>query len=229
MTKIQSKLNKDNEYIREAALTPGEAIRTTLLNRVSWGAVFAGVATAFSVQLVLTLFGLGLGFATIDSYAASGVTAEEFSWGAGLWWVFTGILGALAGGFAAGRLSGEPKESTAGWHGFISWATCVLILGMFMTSATAGGLASMSGPFQVILDREVVSVDTNAPAQRDVVTRGITTDAPAVDSDTVATAALLSAIALVIGAAASWLGGFIGTVRADVASFRKERVITTVR
>src|SRR5215813_9811557 len=47
-------------------VTPDEDVRTILINRVSWGAVLAGVAVALAVQLILNLLGIGLGAATFD-------------------------------------------------------------------------------------------------------------------------------------------------------------------
>ena len=44
-----------------------EAISPMLLSRVSWGAVTAGAALALAVQLVLNLFGMGVGFAAYVS------------------------------------------------------------------------------------------------------------------------------------------------------------------
>ena len=51
----------------------------------------------------------------------------------------SGILAALAGGFAAGRLSGQPKEASAAWHGLTSWAFTTLVIFWLLTS-TVGGL-----------------------------------------------------------------------------------------
>ena len=71
-----------NYYVvtqEEPTITAGEAIRTTLLNRVCWSAVFAGVALAFAVQVVLNLLGAGLGLASLDSYSGPGISVEQFS------------------------------------------------------------------------------------------------------------------------------------------------------
>jgi hypothetical protein len=61
-------------------------------------------------------------------------------------------MAALTGGFAAGRLAGKPKESTAGWHGLTAWAFSTLLVLMLLTSAVGGivgtayrGLASALG------------------------------------------------------------------------------------
>jgi hypothetical protein len=115
--------------------------RTILLNRVSWGAVLAGVVVALVTQLVLNLLGVGVGAATLDPYAGAdeNPSASSFSIGAGIWFAVSGILAAGAGGYTAGRLAGRPKESTAGWHGLTAWALTTLVIFYLLTS-TIGGI-----------------------------------------------------------------------------------------
>ena len=45
---------------------------TIMINRVAWGAIFAGVVVALIVQVMLTMLGVGIGMATLDP--ASGDT-----------------------------------------------------------------------------------------------------------------------------------------------------------
>jgi hypothetical protein len=51
----------------------------------------------------------------------------------------SGIIAAFAGGYAAGRLAGKPKESTAAWHGLTAWALTTLVI-FYLLSTTVGGL-----------------------------------------------------------------------------------------
>jgi hypothetical protein len=53
--------------------------------------------------------------------------------------VLAGILASLAGGYAAGRLAGKPKESTASWHGLTAWALATLVI-FYLLTTTVGGL-----------------------------------------------------------------------------------------
>jgi hypothetical protein len=64
--------------------TPAEDARTIMLNRVSWGAVLAGVVVAPVMQLVLNLLGISLGTATLElaAGAADNPSASSFSIGA---------------------------------------------------------------------------------------------------------------------------------------------------
>ncbi len=86
------------------------------------------------------MIGIGIGASTLEPGAGAdqNPSASGLSIGAAVWWTIPGILAALAGGFAAGRLSGRPKESTAGWHGLTAWALTTLVIFFLLTSAIGG-------------------------------------------------------------------------------------------
>lgn len=130
-----------------SSTTPAEDVRTILLNNVSWGAVFAGVVVALVVQLILNLFGIGVGAATLGPGNGGIPSATSLSIGAGLWWTLSTIIASFAGGYAAGRLSGQPKESTAAWHGLTAWALTTLLIFYLLTS-TVGGV--LGGAYNMI-------------------------------------------------------------------------------
>ncbi len=127
----------DAPHLRPA--TPAEDQRTILLNEIAWGAVLAGVVVALVTQLLLNMLGLGIGVATLDPGTGDNPSASALSIGAGLWWTLSGILASLAGGYAAGRLSGRPKEATAAWHGLTAWAFTTLVI-FYLHSSTVGGV-----------------------------------------------------------------------------------------
>ena len=49
------------------------------------------------------------------------------------------MLASLAGGYAAGRLAGRPKEATAGWHGLTAWALTTLVILYLLSAAEISG------------------------------------------------------------------------------------------
>jgi hypothetical protein len=124
-------------------VTPAEDVRTIMLNRISWGAVLAGVATALVTQLILNMIGIGIGIATLDPASGDNPQASSFSIAAGIWWTLSGIIAAFAGGYVAGRLSGRPKESTAGFHGLIAWAATTLVVFYLLTSTLGSVLGGV--------------------------------------------------------------------------------------
>ncbi|MCB8821450.1 PhnA-like protein [Microvirga rosea] len=132
-----------------SSVTPAEDVRTIMLNKVTWGAVLAGVVVMLVAQLILNLLGIGIGAATLDpnAGAAENPSVSTFSIGAGVWFLVSGILAALAGGYAAGRLAGKPKESTAGWHGLTAWALTTLVV-FYLLTTTVGGL--LGGAYRTV-------------------------------------------------------------------------------
>lgn len=128
---------------------PNEDARTILINEVNWGAVFAGAAMALVVHLLLSIIGLAIGVSSVDPNGPDNPSVETFSIGAGIWWALSGIIAAFAGGIAAGRLAGTPKESTAAWHGLMSWAVTTLfifyIVSTAVSSVTTSAVQAVSG------------------------------------------------------------------------------------
>lgn len=129
----------DHDAAHMSPVTPGEDARSIMLNKISWGAVLAGVVVALVVQLLLNLLGLGIGAASLTAAGGDNPSAQTFSIGAGLWWTLSGVIASLAGAYAAGRLSGKPKENTAAWHGLTSWAFTTLVI-FYLLSSTVGGV-----------------------------------------------------------------------------------------
>src|ERR671939_1529337 len=131
--------------VAEAAVP--DDLRTVLLNRVSWGAVLAGVVTALVVQLLLDMLGLGIGLGTLSAAGGDNPSPTTLSVGAGLWWTLTGIVASFLGGAMAGRLAGKPSASTGGWHGVVTWAATTLVISYLLTTALGGVLG---GAFSVL-------------------------------------------------------------------------------
>ena len=127
--------------------TPGEDLRTIALHQISWGAVLAGVFIALILQLILNLLGLGLGLTSVSATDGDNPAASSLTIGAGLWWVVSGVLAAAAGGYVAGRLSGKPVESSAGYHGLIAWAVSTFVV-IYLLSSALGGL--VGGAFSTV-------------------------------------------------------------------------------
>ncbi|AHJ63518.1 putative membrane spanning protein [Granulibacter bethesdensis] len=113
--------------------------RIRLSNRISWGAVLAGVVLALVVQALLNLLGIGIGLSSVDAANSSGnPDADTLSMAAAGWWTLSGIIAAFFGGHVAGRLSGTAKLNTARWHGLVSWAATTFVLFYILTTAVGG-------------------------------------------------------------------------------------------
>lgn len=245
VTKSPTPRNQGNyESPHMTPVTPAEDIRTVLINRISWGAVTAGIVMALTVHLVLNLLGIGIGIAAFNPpVAADALTAtaevQTISFGAMMWWTVAGILSALAGGFTAGRLAGEPKEATAGWHGLTSWAGSVLIIAVLVSTAAGTVMGGNMRVLSQLSHRQAAAITNTSPAaiSEDMSlgypdyyppSPGATTSAPmsgatVADASTTADAkaaanalagtTLIAAIALILGAIAAWFGGRAGAVK----------------
>ena len=56
----------DHDAPHVTPVSPAEDARSIMINRVAWGAVFAGVVISLVTQLLLNLLGIGLGASTLD-------------------------------------------------------------------------------------------------------------------------------------------------------------------
>jgi hypothetical protein len=112
---------------------------TIMINRVAWGAIFAGVVVALVIQVMLTMLGVGIGMATLDPASGDNPAASTFSITAAVWWFISGILAAFAGGYVAARMSGRTVPTTGAFHGLTTWAFTTLVV-LYLLTTTAGNL-----------------------------------------------------------------------------------------
>jgi hypothetical protein len=110
-----------------------------LRHRVSWGAILAGATAMIAVQLVLNLVGVGVGVSTLDPASGESPSAAALSGGAAAWFVVSGILASVAGGYLAGRLAGGLSRAISGYHGLVAWAVAALLV-VYLLTSTVGGL-----------------------------------------------------------------------------------------
>ncbi|MET0529813.1 MAG: PhnA-like protein [Microvirga sp.] len=162
----------DTDAPHVSGVTPAEDARTILINKISWGAVLAGVAVSLVAQLVLNMIGIGIGASTLDPMTGDNPAASSFSIGAGIWWALSGILAAFVGGYVASRLSGRPKASTGAWHGLTAWAATTLVI-FYLLSTAVGGLVggafnTVSGALGGLGRTATTAAQTAAPALANV-------------------------------------------------------------
>jgi hypothetical protein len=108
--------------------------RTYLFSRASWGAIVAGVVAALVAQLLINLFGIGVGLSAVNvANTADNPDASTFSIGAGIWWTLSGIIASF-GGVVAERLCGAAQPNTARWHGLVTWCATTLVIFYLLTT-----------------------------------------------------------------------------------------------
>ncbi|WP_432803898.1 PhnA-like protein [Aureimonas altamirensis] len=140
-----------------------------MINKVSWGAIFSGVALALIVQVLLTMLGVGIGVATLDPGTGDNPAASTFSIAAGIWYVVSGLIAAFAGGYVSARMSGKTVPTSGALHGLTTWAVTTLLVLYFLTSsvgALVGGV--FSGVSSAIGGVGSTIAETASPALQDV-------------------------------------------------------------
>ena len=120
---------------------------TPILRRISWGAVIGGVVIAISVQMLLSMLGLGIGMTTIDPMTNGSPAASSLGIGAAVWWVVSSLLAMLAGAFVAARLSGVSERRDGMLHGLLTWGA-VLLLSIYLLTSAVGGV--VGGTFNLL-------------------------------------------------------------------------------
>jgi hypothetical protein len=126
---------------------------TQSVSAVSWGAIFAGAASAAAVSLILLILGTGLGLSAISPWVQEGMSASNFGLTTIVWVVLTQLIAFGLGGYIAGRLRTKWTDTpvdeiyfrdTA--HGFLTWAIASLATASLLTSVIG---SIISGGVQV--------------------------------------------------------------------------------
>lgn len=115
------------------------AVLPEAVTRISWGGVFAGVAVALTLQLVLNILGAAIGAGVIDPARNDTPSAMSLSTGSVIWIIASGIISSFVGGYVASRLSGRAVSSTGALHGLTTWAVTTLIV-FYMLTTSVGAL-----------------------------------------------------------------------------------------
>lgn len=151
MTNIYDSTNISSQ--EAARHLPAAAVNSA--SAVSWGAIFAGAATAASLALMLLMLGAGLGLTSISPWENQGLAAGTVGIAAIAWLTFTQIVASGMGGYLAGRLRTKWVDThtneiyfrdTA--HGFLTWAVALLVSAVLLTttiSSLIGGSAKVIG------------------------------------------------------------------------------------
>jgi hypothetical protein len=143
-------------------------------------ALVGGVAMALAFQIIFTLLGLGAGI-----LAASPATAGTFM-AAFIWWAASGIVASAVAGYVVGIISDERDSARLGLLALIAWAIAGVLAATTAGLSTAGGfLSNLGGPASDLLAQIRGSSGSDFARK------------------TMGVAALASAAALVLGAAAA--------------------------
>ncbi len=117
--------------------------RRLMFPQIRWGAVLAGATGGLATYLVLSMFGFAVGITAVEPRAADPLNTITSSTGA---WTGVGmLLAAFVGGYVAARLSGMARRGDGVLHGFVAWATFIVLLLWITTTAVGSVLAGTFG------------------------------------------------------------------------------------
>lgn len=215
----------------------------TPVDRVRWGPMLAGMFSALSTLLVLTLVGLAIGAASFNP----GDRASGFGVGAGIWSAISLLLAFAVGGYVAARTAAVAGGRNGMINGALMWAVAIPLLlyalgsGVGALLGTAGSIAATgvtvagqvasgaaSNPDTVATAQAGAAVAPNAAATAQAGIANVQATAQALNTpqnqeavaDGVRNAALGALVPLLLSLGAAALGGYLGA--------RKEMDTTTV-
>lgn len=161
--------------------TVDEEYRTEPIRRISWAAVFAGVAVALATQLLLSLLGIGIGASTIHPTSPDGASAQSVGTGSALWFAIASIISLFTGGWVAGRLAGIPHRADGVLHGIITWSLVTLVTIYLLTTTLASVISGATGAVGTLFNAAGAGIAAVAPgaekaAEHAAAENGITLD-----------------------------------------------------
>lgn len=217
-------VTKDDDTTQESLIGTERSRRDS---NISWGSVIAGVITFLAVTILLSLVSAGIGL------GGSGV-------GAGIWSIIALALALVAGGFVAGALA----VRSGLLHGFLTWATSLVVALALAVGLGAGVLGAAGGIVGGVVSsasQAASGTDLNqaadqaegAVSEEDVQNAQDTADEALTDAQQVADDAAETAqaaswyafVGLLLGAIIASVGGALG-VRSVLS--RRERTTAAV-
>jgi hypothetical protein len=113
-------------------------LRQPLLERVSWGALFAGFFFGFGIWMVMLALGAGIGFAAFDPRDIG--QWQGLGIGFGIWGVVSGVVSMFVAGWLAARLSAVDTRAAGMLHGAALWGFMV-VAGLWIATMAVTGTA----------------------------------------------------------------------------------------
>ncbi len=115
------------------------SLRDPLVQRVSWGALFAGFFFGFAAWAVLLALGAGVGLAAFNPRDVG--NWQGLGVGVGIWGIIAGIIAMFLAGWLAARLSATDAKASGVLHGVAVWGF-MIVAGLWIASTAIGQTAS---------------------------------------------------------------------------------------
>jgi len=107
------------------------------VDRVRWASIFAGLFTAISALVVLTLIGLAIG---LSSYQP-GTRAADLGIGAGIWGAISALIAFAIGGWIAARTAAVAGRNNGLLNGSMVWLVAIPLF-LYLLGSGLGTIAT---------------------------------------------------------------------------------------
>jgi hypothetical protein len=118
---------------------------------LDWGPVLGGAIGAAALSFVFLTFGGAIGLSITSPWPNSGASIATVAIVVGLWMAIVQVASFAAGGYLAGRLRASWADTTLvehqfrdGAHGFMVWATGVVLGAIILGMTGAGALSTLA-------------------------------------------------------------------------------------
>lgn len=116
-------------------------VEPSFRDRVRWGPIVAGVVTALTTLLVMTVLGLAIGTTAFEP----GETGERtVGTAAAIWGIISAVLAFFLGGWMAGRNALGTADQNGAVNGFLVGAVTIVVM-LWMIGAGLGNLMGLAG------------------------------------------------------------------------------------
>jgi hypothetical protein len=179
-------------------------------DQVRWGPIFAGVMTALTSLLLLSLLGVAVGLTTVNAgvVAAQGTPPPDAGRNAALWSALSGVFAFLTGGYVAGRTAGVFDRKWGALNGALVFVVGVPLI-LWLAGQGLGAVLGSLGGFASALNVDPTQAQ-NAANQAASQTTPLDVARAASQAKTTVWMALIGTL-LWLGAGA--IGGLMGTRR----------------
>jgi TM2 domain-containing membrane protein YozV/polyhydroxyalkanoate synthesis regulator phasin len=133
---------------------------------ISWGAVFAGVITFLAMFMTLSLISSAIGFGTLKLTTSNPL--EGVGTGLMIWTIIMLVLSFLSAGFVAGIAA----KRIGLLHGFLTWATSMLVIVLLVSFTTVSAFSAVGSLLGNVASGVGSGVQTVASGTSDVIVAG---------------------------------------------------------
>ncbi len=134
---------------------------------LDWGPVIGGAVGAAALSFLFLTFGGAIGLSITSPWPNSGASSAAVAIVVGLWMAITQVVSFAAGGYLAGRLRASWSDTTLvehqfrdGAHGFMVWATGVVLGAILLGMTGAGALSTLTQSASLVAASAASGVST---------------------------------------------------------------------